>query len=149
MSEGQLLCFLPRMPSFQPQLSVSLFSFPMAMFWYYLRCSSPVGFSAVLTLLFIPVHFFLAKTSGIFVLHLLPSPLLEVFELENHFLLVLLLSGAFHNAWQWVVPTRGCIEERKDEVSCSYLGCVTHTDRDLLTCWSHASWFYLKDKVST
>lgn len=103
---------------------------------------------AVLTLFFIPVHFLLAKTSSIFVLHLLPSPLLDFFELEDHFLLVLLLSGVSHNAWQWVVPTNGCIEEWKDEVSCSYLGCGTHTDRDLLTCWSRSSGFYLKDKVS-
>lgn len=46
MSEGRLLSSLPRMPSFQPQLSVSLLSFHTAIFWYYFRRSSSVGFSA-------------------------------------------------------------------------------------------------------
>lgn len=109
MSEGQLLSSLPRTPSFQPQLSVSVFLphgyvlvLPLMQPFCGIFCSEWV----VLTLLFISVHFLLVKTSSIFVIHLLPSPLPEFFELEDHFVLVLLLSGASHNAWQWVVPTK-------------------------------------------
>lgn len=154
MSEGQLLSSLPRMPSFQPQLSVSLFSIPhgylLVLPPMQLFCGAFCTEWAVFTLLFIPVHFLLAKTSSIFVLHLLPSSLLEFFELQDHFLLVLLLSGASHNAWQWVVPTKRLHRgmEGWGELLLPWVT-HTHTDRDLLSCWSCASGFYLKDKVST
>lgn len=105
---------------------------------------------AVFTLLFIPVHILLAKTSSIFVLHLLHSPLPEFFELEGHFLLVPLLFGASHNSWQWVVATEWLHRamEGWGELLLPWVK-FTYTDSDLLTCWSLASGFYLKDKVST